>query len=161
MTGTHLNDAVKSFGSIDADASTDPSAVMGQRRASNTTSPVTGGNKQLNAHSLFTGKPNLNGNSPSMQSASPNVRPPPTFQHAHNGAPQHIRPQGPPSFRPQQMNGAPQSAFVRPTQSPNMQPNMQRMGGMPQYSMHGGPQGGYPVMGYPGQGYYVSGLRHR
>jgi translation initiation factor 4G len=60
-TGAHLADTVKSFGSIEADASTDPNAVKApSRRTSTLNSAATSPSappKKLDMHSLFTSKP--------------------------------------------------------------------------------------------------------
>ncbi|WWC89214.1 uncharacterized protein L201_004132 [Kwoniella dendrophila CBS 6074] len=85
-TGSHLSDAVKSFGSIEADASNDANAVKTKRMsslgASSSTSPVAGGaalpKKNLDLHSLFAGKPHGQPSAPpSMSSPQPQNAVPP------------------------------------------------------------------------------------
>ena len=81
LTGAHLSDNVKSFGSIDADSSTDTSAVKASRRSSTLSPPLTSpppnaGQKLLDMHALFGAKPKPNGTpapnvSPAMASVSP------------------------------------------------------------------------------------------
>ncbi|WVW84052.1 hypothetical protein I302_106080 [Kwoniella bestiolae CBS 10118] len=118
-TGSHLSDAVKSFGSIDADASNDSNAVKTKRMsslgASSATSPVPGPGavppkKNLDLHSLFAGKPHPQSPAPSTMSPQPQQAVPPThdrrqsmgqsgFQPGPNGLPgspytgaPHLRP---------------------------------------------------------------------
>ena len=138
LTGAHLAGTVKSFGSIDADGSTNSSAVNAARRASGLTPPVNGGetvtspptqHKQPNLHSLFAGKaPNPNaaasvpGKSPSplplqpsTQNQSPNMqapmhgrRPSVNGGYMHNGIP---IPGNPMYTSP---NSVPNQAHLRP-----------------------------------------------
>ncbi|OWZ62346.1 hypothetical protein AYX15_05480, partial [Cryptococcus neoformans] len=73
-TGGHLADAVKSFGSIDADGNSDPDVVKTRRTSSlsNPIGPVQ--EKKLSVHSLFTSKAPAQvplGSSPSRPAMSP------------------------------------------------------------------------------------------
>lgn len=103
MTGTHLADAVKSFGSIDA-ASADPDSVKAPARKSSALSatsptPDAPAKKNLDMHAMFSGKPpqpmdrrqSMGQNGP--QYSSPQFRPP-TIMNA--GAPGYNQ------FRPPQ-----------------------------------------------------------
>ena len=182
VTGAHLADAVKTFGSIDANSSTDPNAVKGARRVTNVT--INGG-KPLDAHALFAAqrRPNgppapgqvgsplhergqsLSGYQPSnglSPNSHPLLRPPQSgvvpgqprspVLTPPGAGPYNPGPQMQQGFRPPQQNSA---GFVRPNgPPPSMQPGMPR--GMGAYGMHPGPQGPYPGMGYQQQGYYVS-----
>jgi hypothetical protein len=188
-TGTHLaGTTVQSFGSIDADASTDPNAVKAPRRAVN--GPANGG-KPLDAHALFGAKPKPSGPPagaiPAGQPTHDRRQSTSSFQ-GPNGAPPH-----PAHLRPPQQPGAgpgqPRSPIMsQPGQSgfnpgaPQMQQGFrppQHMAGTPGFVRPNGPPpqmqpgmqrnmgmgafgmhpGPYPVMGYPQQGYYVSGNR--
>ncbi|WWD17169.1 hypothetical protein CI109_101607 [Kwoniella shandongensis] len=108
-TGGHLADSVKTFGSIDADASSDPNAVKTRRISSlapsSATSPVAGAPpaKKLDMHSLFAGKPH-----PTPSAASPAMSPP---QQAA-GAPPHIRRQSMGQSGFQGPNGLPNSPYA-------------------------------------------------
>lgn len=154
MTGTHLADNVKAFGSIDADATTDPNAVKATRRAS-ALSPNQAPRRPLDVHALF-GKPQPAPMQPSLSSngSYDHFRPP-----QPNGTPRSPVGPGMPSY-----NGQVIQQGFRPGMMPNGQaprPNMQQ--GIPQmpqgmprmmsYGLHP-PQGQY-MMGYPQQ-YYVS-----
>ncbi|WWC70114.1 uncharacterized protein I206_104061 [Kwoniella pini CBS 10737] len=119
-TGGHLSDAVKSFGSIDAEASNDPNAVKTRRMSSlgpsASTSPVPGAappKKNPDLHSLFAGKPHSSQQSiTSAMSPQPQNALPPShdrrqsmgqsgYQPGSNGLPNspytgtpHLRPPG-------------------------------------------------------------------
>lgn len=68
VVGAHLSDAVKTFGTLDANSSMDPAAVKAPRRSVN--GPVNGG-KPLDAHALFGAKPRTNGSSTPPQGLPP------------------------------------------------------------------------------------------
>ncbi|KAK8864522.1 hypothetical protein IAR55_001772 [Kwoniella newhampshirensis] len=108
-TGGHLADSVKSFGSIDADASSDPNAVKTRRLSSlapsSATSPVAGAPaaKKLDMHSLFAGKPH-----PASTAATPAMSPP----QQPAGAPAHIRRQSMGQSGFQGPNGLPNSPYA-------------------------------------------------
>jgi translation initiation factor 4G len=147
LTGSHLADTVKSFGSIQADSATDTDAVKASRPNMSPSAPP----KQLDVHALFGAKKPVNG-MPSQGGYTP---------YPQNPG-QHMRPPGPgqsrspvlgnPQFAPQMQQGfRPQPQPVRP-----MQPMQRPVQGMGQYGMHPGPQSQFPMMGYPGQNYYVS-----
>ncbi|ORY32813.1 hypothetical protein BCR39DRAFT_521719 [Naematelia encephala] len=176
MTGTHLADSVKAFGSIDADATTDPNAVKANRRTGPMSppmpaqSPSAAPKKPLDLHSLFGAKP-VNGNAPPpvhdrrqsigqgsngmpypMPGMNAHLRPP-----APNGMPNQPRspvlgnqmPQIQQGFRPPMTNGQ----QVRPMPQGMMgQPRPNMMMGPSAYGMH--PSAGpYQMMGYPANYY--------
>lgn len=151
MTGTHLADTVKSFGSLDADPSTDPAV----RR----TNPAA----KLDAHALFGAKPKPNGSVPGAsherrQSMTgytngfpphpSHLRPPTQQQPRSPMAAAMPNPLGPGQFSPQVQQGF----------RPNQIPMAYRPNGGPAPSMYmnrGMPGSQPPYMGYPNQ-YYVS-----
>ncbi|KAK4690002.1 GPI-anchor transamidase subunit U, partial [Tremellales sp. Uapishka_1] len=178
ITGTHLDDNVKSFGSVEAEADANAANLVKARRTStlNVSSPAAGPAKKLDVHALFGAKPQAqavpptdrrqsvgqsfqpsglpNSSSHPFQPLNGNLRPPPTGMSQPRspvmGQPQYSgQPQPQPGFRPQ---------MAQPQRSnAQMPPMQQRMGqGMGQYGMHPGQQGpGYPMMGYqPQPGYY-------
>ena len=173
MTGTHLADNVKSFGSIDADAATDSNAVKARA----------GGEKQFDMHASFRPKQavppagnvhnrrqsNSGGFQPGVNGVptNPHLRPPPQ-QGGNPGQPRSPvlgqagvgqfapgQPQIQQGFRsPQGAPGAPQFVRNGAGVQPGMPGGMQRGMGMNPYGMHPGPQGQYPVMNpYPNPAY--------
>lgn len=168
LTGSHLADNVKSFGSIDADGSSDPSAVKGASRASAAASPLPAGSpapkKELNLHSLFGAKPQQNGITPSMASSvhSPNqanvatsttaARRQSMSQNGPSGVPPAAYPYqnypGQPHLRPPQGNGLPAS---RSPMSPHAMAQPQFGNQMPVHLQQGfrPPQGQQMQQGAP------------
>lgn len=139
ITGTHLSDTVKSFGTIEADASTDPNA----RRPA--------GAKTLDAHALFGAKPKSNGAAHDRRQSIGSFQGPNGINHLRppQGGPGQPRSPvlGQPPFNPQFRPAMPgPQGFVRPNPQMNMPRNM---------GNYGMPQGPYPGMGYPNQ-YFVS-----
>lgn len=151
ITGTHLADNVKAFGSIEADPSTEATA----RRAN----PAA----KLDAHALFGAKPKPNGTIP-----GPSHERRQSMTGYTNGFPptnpSHLRP---PTQQPRSPMTAPMSNPLGPGQyppqvqqgfRPNQMPLPYRPNGGPAPNMYmnrGMPSAQPPYMGYPNQ-YYVS-----
>lgn len=124
-TGGHLADAVKSFGSIDADGNSDPDVVKTRRTSSlsNPIGPVQ--EKKLSVHSLFTSKAPAQvplGSSPSRPAMSP--------PQLHQQPIPHIRRQsmgqGGPGFQGQMPVGSPSFTSGPPMRPPIVMPNQPR-----------------------------------
>ncbi|WRT66489.1 uncharacterized protein IL334_003448 [Kwoniella shivajii] len=123
-TGAHLSDAVKSFGSIDAEASNDPNAVKTKRMSSlgpsSSISTVAGGSagagtapkKNLDLHSLFAGKAQAQAQSPAPSAMSPPLHAP--IPPAHD----RRQSMGQSGFQPGP-NGLPNSPYAG---SPHLRP---------------------------------------
>ncbi|KAK6909957.1 hypothetical protein I203_103983 [Kwoniella mangroviensis CBS 8507] len=118
-TGAHLSDAVKSFGSIDADASNDSAAVKTKRmsslgpQSSASPPPTTGAvppKKNLDLHSLFAGKPHQQAPAPSTLSPQQQPAVPPTHDRRQSMSQSGFQP-GP--------NGLPNSPY---TGTPHLRP---------------------------------------
>ncbi|EKD00153.1 eukaryotic initiation factor 4F subunit [Trichosporon asahii var. asahii CBS 8904] len=128
-TGGHLADAVKSFGSIDAETTaTGSSMIRPPRRTSGSTpADAPAARKKLDVHSLFAGKPQQAGSGSSMS-------PPP--QQGSPAAHDRRQSLGQSSFPSngmpyQQMPGQP---HLRPPQGMQGQPRSPVMGGQPQFN---------------------------
>lgn len=143
-TGGHLADAVKSFGSIDAESSATAGASMIRppRRSSGSNPAGSGGaapQKKLDVHSLFAGKPQQSNAAPSGTPMSPSS----SQGLGQAGSPANDRrqsvgplpgingmPGGPHQY--QQMQGVPNQPHLRPPQGVPGQPRSPVMGGAQQ-----------------------------
>jgi len=157
-TGAHLADTVKAFGSIDADASTDPSAVKAARRTSTlvslvmTSPPVPGvvpPKQQLDMHALFGAKPQPNGTS-SVMSPPSAVQSPMSSASVSHDRRQSMN-QGPSSFQVPNGNGQPQST-AHPYQISGMPYGQNHFRPLAAGSVIGQPRS--PVLGHMGPGQY-------
>ncbi|KAL7421895.1 hypothetical protein Q5752_003667 [Cryptotrichosporon argae] len=150
ITGTHLEDSVKSFGSIDASNESNPNIVRPPRRVSGpgsaagpangapsaAASPAAPPAKKLDVHSLFGGKPQAQHNGPVA-----GISPPPP----------HIPGQPPTHDRRQSMNQGPYPVNGLPASSPHPYQQMS-MPGQPGFRPpQGMPNQPRPPAGYPGQ----------
>ncbi|WVR06939.1 hypothetical protein IAU60_003975 [Kwoniella sp. DSM 27419] len=168
-TGAHLADAVKSFGSLAADASSDPDAVKTRRQSSlgpsAATSPIPGAgpSKPLDMHALFAGKPKQ-GPSPGPSGISPPQGGPvppahdrrqsmgqgqPGFQPGPNGMGGNSPYAGPAHLRPP-VGGMPNQARS-PNLGQGMVPGQFNPTGVPTQVQQGfrPPQGGMPQQQAP------------
>ncbi|OCF38389.1 translation initiation factor 4G [Kwoniella heveanensis CBS 569] len=135
-TGAHLSDAVKSFGSLAADASSESDAVKTKRQSSSVpstaTSPVPGSgpSKPLDMHALFAGKPKP-AQSPVPSSISPPVQGgpvPPAHDRRQSMGQSGFQP-GPNGLSQSPYTGAPHlrppvSGLPNQPRSPNLAQNM-------------------------------------
>lgn len=141
-TGAHLSDAVKSFGSIDAEtnAATGVSMIRPPRRTSggSVSGPTGPGAQKLDVHSLFAGKPQQQ--QPSGVATGTPMSPSASQIAPQVGSPVHDRrqsgggfpgangmPGGPHQY--QQMPGMPNQPHLRPPQGLPTQPRSPVMGG--------------------------------
>lgn len=159
ITGTHLADAVKSFGSVEADSSTSGSnMVKPARRASALTSngsPVestaTPAKKTLDVHSLFTNKPSAS----EAPAPSADRRPPTQSFQTPSGLPGSN--QGMPGNNPYQPQMIPGQPNLRPPPPGGMlgsSPRSPILGNNLPPSQFSAPQiqqGFRPMMNNPGQ----------
>jgi translation initiation factor 4G len=145
MTGAHLADTVKSFGSIQADTMTETLAVKA-RKVSATGTPVVSppaSSKQLDMHALF------NGGKPKTANGTPPVMsPPPLGQSPMAGPPMHDRRMSQGGF--QGPNGLPNSQSV-PFQMSGMVPGQHLR---PPHTTGLPNQPRSPVLGQMGPGSY-------